>query len=970
MGLLSSTFSRGTAGPSLSVRRAAALAALVAVLASIVVAGAPEARSAGELTEVGRVAFPPDPDEFSAIRGRLVIDSGSRRGFRLYRNPDTGELTVWGLDLDTLADGARIDVPGFPAAPALKYGFHATAGGGRLFAVDEVGWVHVFDQASLHRVDLWPSILPPPSGSTVSVLQREQEQQARRSELPRSAVHPLVALPGHRITAFEYVPALDGSEGGELLTVSLGYVNEVDVPFSVVTLHRWDAATGQEISTTRLSGCAGGRGFGNETRASTGIAVANLPDGGRELIYGCVGRGLVGEVWRAAIGGDGAVAGEQQVATVATASDFLIDAVGRRAHAITSSGVGQSLVAVDLDRGGVVGAVGLSFAFEAAAAPGGVGAAIDPTTGRFYAQGPGSSDAQNGKASPGGLVLVDGRRAPLPQGFAFTDMSAEAGEMVVVDPATANRPTRLFVRRLGEPFYRVLADAVPVQGDPVLADADRFTTDVTEKDGVTRASFAGGANGYGARMLLLGGLNAVPDPVSSVRGESFTKDMLTGFVAAPGCGGTNRELILASVEPTTGLSDTAATAVAAAAVADPRTIQDLAQPVASCSPSLLSRTTLGRSRTHPDDFTLGTNAWQNTTVPGSDDNVDQAVGPTWPFSFAVCLPPAQAEDEAPHDGDAAYDGSPPPPGFTARTVCNIEDQKLVAEAESAFADLAGISIGRATSRTTIQRQLGKGVVVTVESRVDDVDLAGVASIREVRSTAVSTAAGRPGTATTSFTSAVCGLRAPGLTIEACFDPRSPQSRELIAGLNQALAFRQMQVRVPQPDGELASGTPGGALSAVQKDRFAAQGEQLFNNDFLTAVPALELIRLHDSTQGRGRQIVQLAGAQASTAYNVSVVPTGSGSGAAPSAVPVGTDVLSAGPAAPSGSIAGPGGGGFPSLARILQTVVATTTFTLRYALRSPGKALSVAGLIFVAFALPLHLLERRRAFTAALSQRS
>jgi hypothetical protein len=180
----------------------------------------------------------------------------------------------------------------------------------------------------------------------------------------------------------------------------------------------------------------------------------------------------------------------------------------------------------------------------------------------------------------------------------------------------------------------------------------------------------------------------------------------------------------------------------------------------------------------------------------------------------------------------------------------------------------------------------------------------------------------------------------------------------------------MQVRVPQPDGELASGTPGGALSAVQKDRFAAQGEQLFNNDFLTAVPALELIRLHDSTQGRGRQIVQLAGAQASTAYNVSVVPTGSGSGAAPSAVPVGTDVLSAGPAAPSGSIAGPGGGGFPSLARILQTVVATTTFTLRYALRSPGQALSVAGLIFVAFALPLHLLERRRAFTAALSQRS
>lgn len=970
MGVLS-TISRGTAGPASPVRRAAALAALVGMLVPAAVATAPRAQSAGGLTEVARVPFPPDPDDFSTIRGRLVIDSESRRGFRLYRNPDTGELTIWALDLDTLADGARVDVPNFPASPPIKFGFFAAAGGGRLFAVDEVGWVHVMDQATLERVGFWPSILPPPSGSTVSVLEREQEQQARRNELPRSVVHPLVALPGHRITAFEWVPALDGSGGGELLIVSHGYVNEVDVPFSVLTLHRWDAETGEEIATTRLSGCAGGRGFGNETRASTGIALANRPDGGRELVYGCVGRGLVGEVWRADIDGAGAVTGEEQVATVATASDFLIDPAGRRAHAITSAGVGQSFVAVDLDRGGVVGAVGLSFEFEAAAAPGGVGAGTDPTTGRLYAQGPPSTDARTGKASPGGLVLVDGRRAPLPQGFAYTDMSGEAAEMVVVDPASGDRPTRIFVRRLGEPFYRVLADHVPVQGDPPLADADRFTTDVVEQEGVTRASFAGGANGYGVRMLLLGGINAVPDPVTSVRGESFTKDMVTGFVAAPGCGGTNRELILASVEPTTGLSDTAATASAAAAVADPRTIQDLAEPVASCSPSVMSRTTLGRSRTHPDDFTLGTNAWRDTTVPGRDGNVDQAIGPSWPFSFAVCLPPARAEDEAPHEGDAAYDGSPPPPGFTARTSCHIEEQRLVAEAESVFADLDGVRIGRATSHTTIERQLGEGVIVTVDSRAEDVELAGVATIREVRSTAVATAAGRPGTATTTYTSAICGLRAPGLAVEACFDPRSPQSRELIAGLNQALAFRQMQIRVPEPDAELAAGTPGGALSAVQKDRFATQGEQLFNNDFLTAVPAVELIRIHDSTQGRGRQIVQLAGVQASTSYNISVIPTGSGFEAGPAPAPVDTDVLDAvddrpnAPAAPD-----VGSSGFPSLARIIQTIVATTTFALRYALRSPGQALSVAGLIFVAFALPLHLLERRRALTAALSQRS
>lgn len=957
--------------------RQAVLLALCALVALPVVAlGPSRTADAGVdgLAEVARVAFPPDPDEFSPTRGRLVLDEETRRGFRLFRDAATGSLGMWALNLDTLADGPRVLVADFPAAPAQKFGYFAAAGGGRLFVVDEAGWVHAFDQVTLERVGLFPSILPPPSGSTVLVLNRENAEGARRNtpEGERTALHPFTSLPGHRITAFEYVPSLRAAGGpAELLTVSHGYVNEADVPVSVLTLHRWDAMTGREISATRLDGCSSGRSFGNETRASAGLALSTSPSGGRELVFGCIGRGLVGEVWRAALAEDGTIRSQMLAGSVATASDFLIDPIGRRAHAITSSGVGQSFVTVDLDRGGVVGSVGLSFDFDAMAAPAGVGAAIDPSTGRLYALAGASLDEATGKTSPGGLVLVDGRRSPLPQGFAFTDLSRDAVEMVAVDRAGPGRATRVFIRRVGEPFYRVLNDQVAVQSNPGLADADRFTTDVEEVEDVTRAAFSGGVTGYGVRMLLVGGTSAVPDPVSLVRGESLTKDTATGFVAAPGCGGTNRELILGSIASTTGLSDTAATAEAIAAHADPRTIQDLAEPVGSCSPSILSRTTIGRSRSHPDDFTLGSNAWRETTVPGTEGNADQLVGPSWPFSTAVCLPPARPKDAAPHDGDGLYPGTPPPAGFSARTDCDLDAQKLTAGALAAGADLAGIRVSKAESQTEMSRSLGKGVTVTVTSKAAGLELPGDISIAEVRATAVASAGGRPGTATTSFTSAICGLRAPGLSISACFDPRSAQARQIISGLNQVLGQRQMSIRLPDADPELLAGTPGGALAAVQKDRFATQGEQLFNNDFLTALPALELVRLHDSTQGRGRQIIQVAGVQASTAYNISVKASDTG-GVAPPAKTVGSEVLVGGtsPTLREGLPQLPGtDGGFPTPGQMLSTILATTSYILRWALRSPGKALSVIGLLGVAFALPLHLLERSRAFAAAMTKK-
>ena len=946
-------------------RFAVAGASLAAVMALSFQVPAP-AQTGGGLDEIGRVAVPPNPNEWTELRIGLAVDSETRRGFRMYTDPDTGNLAVWSFDLDSLKDLQRRVVDDFPAAPTHKFSFHAAVGGGRLYVLDEAGWVHAFDQKSLATVGFFPSVLPPPSGSTVIVAGREQSHGSRRlaPEGQRTTVGPYAAGPGHRVLAFEYLQPGRGNSTGKLLLLTHAYVNEADVPSSTLTLHRWDAATGAEEWAHRLDGCRGGRGFGNDTRYSTGLEVIEGP--ARELIFGCIGRSVIGEVWRAPIKDDGTVGAQTLAGQVSTASDFLIDPAARRAHALTSSGVGQSIVAVDLNRAGVVGSVGVSFAAETQSDLGGVGAGIDPTTGRVYAVAAPSEEPNTGKRNPGGLVIVDGRRSPLPQGFAYPEHGGKAADMVVVDPASNGRPTRLFIRLLGEDFYRVFADRIPVQGDPPLAAADRFTVDVAEREGQTLASFAGSANGYGARSIFLGGTNAIPDPLFTVRGESATKDVATGFGAAPGCGETNREVVVATVKQGTTLSNTGAAADAAAATADPRTIQDLEQPVASCSPSLFSRLTFGRRRTHPDDFTGGSDAFRNTKVPGGDENADQFIGPSFPFSPAVCLPPDRPSDSSPHDGDGPYAGVAVPRGFTATVSCPVGEEKVEAAAESAFTELGpGISLRGAWNEAVVVRSIGKGVTVEVRSHVKGVTIEGGVSIGRIASLATSTAGGRPSTAATTFTSEMCGVETPTLSFRGCVDPRSEDGRGLVAAINAVLAQRQMELRVPVPDADLAKGTPGGALAAVQKDRFAAQGERLFNNDFSTALPALELVRLHDSTLGRGRQIVQLAGVQASTSYNIALVPTGTaGVDSVPTATIDGSvaDTI----VAPMPVVATSGRDlSFPSPIELLYLMIRTVV----WGLRNPISALSVMALVFTAFALPLHLSDRRRAVLDALTRR-
>src|SRR5687768_11556816 len=100
-----------------TLRRLAAGAAGLALVATAL--AIPSARSAAstDFDEVGRLEIPKDPDANTSLRGNVVLDPVSDRGFRLFRDRDTFGLAIWSFAIDGLREQKRVLVPDFPTAP-------------------------------------------------------------------------------------------------------------------------------------------------------------------------------------------------------------------------------------------------------------------------------------------------------------------------------------------------------------------------------------------------------------------------------------------------------------------------------------------------------------------------------------------------------------------------------------------------------------------------------------------------------------------------------------------------------------------------------------------------------------------------------------------------------------------------------------------------------------------------------------
>ena len=176
---------------------------------------------------------------------------------------------------------------------------------------------------------------------------------------------------------------------------------------------------------------------------------------------------------------------------------------------------------------------------------------LNPGTGKFYMGSPDEGERK------GYLVVADGRATPTPQGL---QANVSVGGFISADA----RSTRLFVPQLSDQAgyfdILVLRDETP-GGDRLRApDYDALTSDVDETaDTVT--NFSGGANGYGARAVLVGGYSGALNVAGDVG-------------SAAGVRGGDRGLTMARV-PSLDLRPIGASATAQSFVPDGNTEAEL-----------------------------------------------------------------------------------------------------------------------------------------------------------------------------------------------------------------------------------------------------------------------------------------------------------------------------------------------------------------------------------------------------------
>lgn len=514
-----------------------------------------------------------------------------------------------------------------------------------------------------------------------------------------------------------------------------------------------------------------------------------------------------------------------------------------------------------------------------------MGAGIDPSTGRLYTLTPDECAAgQTGSVVPvrGGLKITETRLDPVPApqivvpGLAFNSWSR-----ILIDPVTR----RVFLRRgpkggfhfrypncdlnqredpETDRFYRVYEDRIPAAVQPPALDDAVFTTNVPESAALTQASYLGAGTGYGVRSILTGGVDAVANRAPTTAGSQ--------------CGRDDREALAGSVGKVE-LSDQTIAAEAAALDADGRTQEALGDPVSRCRPQAPYRSTgEGEGARSTDELNRcigGVDVREGSfdqANPGVDENKDGCPDRDRKNRYAAgCIDTGTSS--APGFDDGPPNHVAPRDGFEAVTECDGEDDRATARAvasggsQAAAAEGAPLRVGNASSRVTVERTLGKGVTVKVDSIARGVEIPGVGTIGVVRTEAEALATGRDGGARTKFTRTICDVNIAGVVASGCLDDKSQQS--LVARLNESLLGRGT-VRLRTPDQAMAGGTAHGYLAGIQRDRKELFTDQAISRDRSLAVPGLEIVFYQgDSIEaGAGRQLFQLAGVQASTSYGI------------------------------------------------------------------------------------------------------
>src|SRR5687767_12506335 len=592
--------------------------------------------------------------------------------------------------------------------------------------------------------------------------------------------------------------------------------------------------------------------------------------------------------------------GDQQVFPVSQPiSDLFVDEGGGRLLLRSWSPGGTTWWAFDTAERRYTGSVAATPVLTQ-----GMGVGIDPTTGRLYGLTRNYTTG-NHPAVPvrGGLFYSDTRLEPTPpMENVAPELAYPSYWRIAVDPPTR----RFFVRRgtwegtqyvypsttttapaPAENFYRVFRDDIAVPVQPGDVDDSAVTTDVEEKEGLTTASYLGTGQGYGARTVLTGGLASVSTGASDL-GDSKRST----------CSRDDRELVSGAAGPVS-VSDQSVGAEAASLDADAATRQALGNPASRCKPQAPSP--------QGDQVNKCQNVPNNdTTKAGTTVDSDE---------LAFDEPKSPREDRNPADGCADRDGTNryatrtecdaerpegsakadevggknvPRRGFSASVSC--DRAKDTAEAtstgslgaeqvdtlQSTMVDKGAplpadsfVRVATATSTVTVSPRKGGGIETKVDSIARGIEIPGVGRIGVARAESTSYATGRTRRAKGTYTRTICDVEVGGQSFArgSCLD--GPLQKDLVKLLNDRLTGKG-QVRLRTEDEKLADGSDSGYRAAVQRDRRERFADTVIDRDSSLAVPALEIVLYVGDGGGRGagRQIVQLAGAQAATTYGI------------------------------------------------------------------------------------------------------
>ena len=700
-----------------------------------------------------------------------------------------------------------------------------------------------------------------------------------------------------------------------------------------------DPGSGRVEWVVRLDGCRGPRenptGVGNSYPNPVGV-FRRVVGGDRSVVVGCHTPGQTATVVKVPLDGAGmpfgAVrAGDPQVAAAGVSGAMGarrapgrgdVDAVAGAAPPVIQRSGPVGAFEVVADPGGdrvlfkvVDGGAELWWVFDVGRmdwigtigiGPYGAGDGalngFDEASGRLYALG---KPLTSPRAFAGGLFVADTRRSPVSQALVFPEFTPPAFMQTTVGhslrlslavvPPTQPGGARLVLVPEDQGRVRVWADTMPVGADPLVEPFAGRTLDLGEVDGVTGASLSAAARGYGARMLLVGGVEAAGrvgpvDPGFWYGYHGMNLVDPTPPIVVPsvgtvghlwrshGCSQSNREVVLAFVGPSDAavVDGNGSRGAVQPVVVDSGTAADGEQPVTRCMPQ-------------PAAVAQGLE-WEGVwraALFGSP-LVDEPSVPSSGGDEAV----ACVSSDAVPQGSV---GDPVGGVFAGRVSCEQEETSGWAQARGVGVD--GFELAQALSSFRIYRDPGRGIVSRVESVARGI-VVGPVRIDGVRGVAESWANGRrfsppegddakayvancdfERTAGTCFTRHVFGVSTPGYSCGPCGDERA-----LIEGLDRALGANG-RARLRDPDPVLARGADNGFAAAITKPEHERLGDLVLNNDLLqTVLPTLEIIRQAPAAQAaapggytnftsppapvRGRQIYQFAGIEAGSSYGI------------------------------------------------------------------------------------------------------